>query len=296
MYVDISVSVSNSCCVFRSTPQSQVLPHRGLPANTRLAADAQVHEDVGHLTAAPLRARFSVASRPHAAKAASGGEDAHFVHAPIPGGEQGGLVAFGVADGVGSWSFEKGIDGSQYARALMSASLQAAASASRSSEGTVPDAHALLQRAWSALEAQSASAAPAVGATTACVCVLDARRRELSAANVGDSGFVVLRRVSASSSESDYKGWRIVFTSPQQLVYFNCPFQVHSAAARAPLKPAVTHRFCSARARTSSRAAGHLGLQYERRRHPVSLARGRGAVARAAPGRRCRCVGNRRLV
>ena len=72
---------------------------------------------------------------------------------------------------------------------------------------------------------QSSDAAPAVGATTACVCVLDRNQQELNAANIGDSGFVVLRRTDETYVES-YQGWRIVYTSPQQLVYFNCPFQL----------------------------------------------------------------------
>jgi protein phosphatase PTC7 len=97
-----------------------------------------------------------------------------------------------------------------------------------------------------------AIASPAVGATTACVCVVDAHRRELSASNVGDSGFVVLRRVDGDTSKASsahpaanggttaaidasdsYKGWRTVFTSPQQLVYFNCPYQLGRAPSAA---------------------------------------------------------------
>jgi hypothetical protein len=113
-----------------------------------------------------------------------------------------------------------------------------------------PDPRALLNEAW--LSVSSMQPHPPTGATTACVLVVDAINRELVAANLGDSGFIVIRRQNQSAMNSqssthsssstsssyslgsigsdgdalNYRGYTIAYASPQQLVYFNCPFQL----------------------------------------------------------------------
>jgi Mg2+/Co2+ transporter CorB len=84
-----------------------VLPHRGLPSALKLPLASHIHRlqqtnaALSASTQSALSARFTVTARPHASKAATGGEDAHFVYSDS------NFTAFGVADGVGSWSFEK---------------------------------------------------------------------------------------------------------------------------------------------------------------------------------------------
>ena len=63
------------------------------------------------------------------------------------------------------------------------------------------------------------------GSCTACVVGLDGRRIE--AANLGDSGFLVLRRsVSTVAGGSGGSGFSVVAASTPQLHFFNCPWQL----------------------------------------------------------------------
>ena len=60
------------------------------------------------------------------------------------------------------------------------------------------------------------------GSATACLLRLDAARGLLDAANLGDSGFLIIRE------------GRLHFQSPAMQHYFDCPLQVHSrSVARA---------------------------------------------------------------
>eukprot|EP00884_Botryococcus_braunii_P001554 jgi/Botrbrau1/1139/Bobra.0162s0030.1 len=128
---------------------------------------------------------------PHPDKVDRGGEDAYFV------GEDG--LSLGVADGVGGWA-DMGIDPGDYARLLMSNCKESAKRTPPSSSapvGILSDAHYRTN---------------VPGSATACVIVLD--RENLQAANLGDSGFLVVR------------GSQVVFRSPPQQHDFNFPFQL----------------------------------------------------------------------
>lgn len=96
-----------------------------------------------------------------------------------------------------------------------------------------------------------------MGSSTACIIGLDPVEQELHASNLGDSGFVIVRdkrsdrqtasvrgtldgslhnRTSAGLIQDDQynhltpagrrKGAHISYRSPQQLHYFNCPYQL----------------------------------------------------------------------
>lgn len=181
----------------------------------------------------------------------------------------------GVADGVGGWG-ELGIDAGEYARSLMLNCRDAAASAtaeaekkrkkeaksnssgdkkssprSSSSSSLFVDPKAVLTVGHSRTTAQ--------GSATACVLSLDPRTGELAAANLGDSGFVIVggggggggggssknggngSSNSSSSSGGEVAG-RVAFKSPQQQHGFNFPYQL-GAAGSASDSPADAEEF-----------------------------------------------------
>ncbi|CAA0812803.1 Probable protein phosphatase 2C 55 [Striga hermonthica] len=118
------------------------------------------------------------------------GDDAHFIHAESR--------TVGVADGVGGWR-RHGVDSREYARQLMHNSLLAVLS------GRDGGPKAVLEEAYRRTTAS--------GSSTACVVELSADG-VLQAANVGDSGFLVVR------------GGRVVYRSPVGRRSFNCPYQL----------------------------------------------------------------------
>ncbi|PHT56120.1 hypothetical protein CQW23_04606 [Capsicum baccatum] len=121
------------------------------------------------------------------------GEDAHFIHELYQ--------TIGVADGVGGWAKE-GIDAGMYARELMNNSLIAT--------DIEPKGHVnpkrVLQEAYKNTNSE--------GSSTACIITLNTAKSTIFAANVGDSGFFLIR-----------KG-KIIYKSPMQQRGFNCPYQL----------------------------------------------------------------------
>nr|CAD7601255.1 unnamed protein product [Timema genevievae] len=116
------------------------------------------------------------------------------------------LVPAGVADGVGGWR-NYGIDPGEFSNFLM-----------RTCERLVlcgrfvpTEPAGLLARSYYEL---LESKQPILGSSTACVMVLNAETRTAYAANIGDSGFVLVR-----------KG-EVVHRSEEQQHYFNTPFQL----------------------------------------------------------------------
>lgn len=120
------------------------------------------------------------------------GEDAHFICDK--------QQAIGVADGVGGWA-KKGIDSGNYARELMD---NAASVIQDQGPKVAVDPKQVLSEAFLNTEAE--------GASTACIITL--KGNLLRAVNLGDSGFVVIRE------------GKIVYRSPVQQSYFNCPYQM----------------------------------------------------------------------
>ena len=132
-----------------------------------------------------------------------GGEDAHFISS-INGG------AFGVADGVGGWQ-ESGINPAEYSRTLMQMSAAFL-------EGNGPFSNDTRNPSAPLIDPRGALHAAhmrtkVAGSATACIMQLDQTRRMLVAANLGDSGFIVIRKSK-------------VFARSKPLQhYFDCPLQ-----------------------------------------------------------------------
>jgi protein phosphatase PTC7 len=129
---------------------------------------------------------------PHPKRKYRGGEDAFFIHPK--------LDAVGVADGVGLWSQEKGINPALFAQTSMQGAANTAIAGS---------AMELLVAGWNKVIADKI-----VGSSTACIVLLDRERKEINAVNLGDSGLILVRNRE------------IALRTEQQLHYFNCPFQM----------------------------------------------------------------------
>ncbi|KAI9316389.1 phosphatase 2C-like domain-containing protein, partial [Dichotomocladium elegans] len=129
------------------------------------------------------------------------GEDAFF-HTYTPYG-----MALGVADGVGGWA-EAGVDPAIFSWTLMN---NAAGIAKKSEEHPPIDALQILDTAFHQLRRGGKVAA---GSSTACILNLCKTTGEMTSVNLGDSAFLLIR---------DEK---IVYESPSQQHYFNCPFQL----------------------------------------------------------------------
>lgn len=138
---------------------------------------------------------IGASNKPHPRKKGPG-EDAYFV-ARAPG-----RVAIGVGDGVGGAG-----DSGVYAAQLMAAAETLYREALPG--GTAPAE--LLQSAWVAVAVE--------GRSTASLVELDGAASVLRAANLGDSGYWVLRR-------SERGTLRIVHRSRSQQHAFNCPYQL----------------------------------------------------------------------
>lgn len=119
------------------------------------------------------------------------GEDAYFVCSETQ--------TIGVADGVGGWC-KKGIDAGKYARDLMENSKIAAQFEPKGAANP----KRIMQEAYSKTMAE--------GSSTACIITLSGN--VLHAANVGDSGFMLIRC------------GKVVYQSPVQQRCFNCPYQL----------------------------------------------------------------------
>jgi len=160
-------------------------------------------------TISPLKFISSSSSIPLSSKQTNG-EDAHFVSES----------AVGVADGVGGWA-ALGVDAGLYSRKLM----QKASEIIRKNGEWDPTV--TLRKAFMAM-------GRTVGTTTACIVSLQGNT--IRAANLGDSGFIVLRFCYDSSDASELMnpGWKVMVRSRKQQHNFNCPFQIGTDSAEHP--------------------------------------------------------------
>ncbi|GLD98864.1 hypothetical protein PINS_up007582 [Pythium insidiosum] len=233
-----------------------ILPRKGLPVNTSLDT-VQDLQTPGEQWIYYLHC-FAM-SIPHPGKRDTGGEDAYFI-STIDSDVQddafnrstkrfkesmgpADVLAMGVADGVGSW-FEQGISAKLYAQELMRSAYKAS-KISFAKEKRV-DPSEVLHAAWATVLQREI-----VGSSTACILSIDPRAGDLHAVNLGDSGFLIIRDKKSDKEtarqrgtldgslsrkirdrESDLtpagrrKGAHVSYRSPQQLHYFNCPFQL----------------------------------------------------------------------
>jgi len=118
------------------------------------------------------------------------------------------MKAIGVADGVGGWG-DIGVDPALYSRMLM-------ASGKYSADSTHPSVRDPVKIMAEAYEHST----DIQGSSTCCIVVLDGYC--LKTANLGDSGFLVLR------------GSDIVFRSKEQQHSFNFPYQLGTGSADMP--------------------------------------------------------------
>ncbi|KAK8749514.1 hypothetical protein OTU49_015404 [Cherax quadricarinatus] len=128
------------------------------------------------------------------------GDDAYFV-VKHPHGD-----VIGVADGVGGWR-AWGIDPGEFSHSLMRVSERVV----RSGQFTPSEPAAIIARAYYELLENKTHI---LGSSTACVVVLQGDAGQLYSANIGDSGFLVVRNGS------------VVHRSQEQQHYFNTPFQL----------------------------------------------------------------------
>ncbi|XP_047045561.1 probable protein phosphatase 2C 71 [Lolium rigidum] len=136
---------------------------------------------------------------PHPSKVGTGGEDAYFI-------AHNGW--FGVADGVGQWSFE-GINAGLYARELMDGCKK-----------IIMDNEGEAELTPEQVLSKAANEASSPGSSTVLIAHFDGQF--LHASNIGDSGFLVVRNGK-------------VYTKSEPMVYgFNFPHQIEKGVD--PLK------------------------------------------------------------
>ncbi|KAF2072322.1 hypothetical protein CYY_006356 [Polysphondylium violaceum] len=143
---------------------------------------------------------------PHPNKRHKGGEDAYFISQD--------LKVLGVADGVGGWG-DVGIDPSEYSNTLMEGSKIASNSISVSR-----DPLTIMEQGY--IFSQDVK-----GSSTCCIVVLGGRN--LLSANLGDSGFLVIR-----NSE-------VIFRTREQQHAFNMPYQLGTQSIDRPIHSIIAN-------------------------------------------------------
>jgi len=145
------------------------------------------------------RMSVGLSSIPHPAKVAKGGEDAYFLTTD--------MKVMGVADGVGGWG-DIGVDPALYSRSLMEG-----AKLSAETPLSPRDPVEIMSEGYEYSRYVQ-------GSSTCCILVLDGQ--QLRAANLGDSGFMVIR------------GLDIVYRTKEQQHSFNFPYQIGTGSADKP--------------------------------------------------------------
>ncbi|CED84244.1 Serine/threonine protein phosphatase [Phaffia rhodozyma] len=129
------------------------------------------------------------------------------------------LTTLAVADGVGGWA-ESGVDPSVFSQALMYHAWKAA-------QGDVSaQPKDILQKAYDGVKVDAEVKA---GSATACVLQLDGSDGKLTSANLGDSGYLVIRK---NNEFLDVPG--------AQQHYFNCPRQLAKVPHRRGYETNIT--------------------------------------------------------
>jgi len=156
---------------------------------------------------------------PHPKKAQKGGEDACYAT----------TLSVGVADGVGGWG-SRTVDAGLYAKALMREANNVAKSTQLEFEAepiSCPSPRDLLWQAFRHVEKQAI-----IGSTTATVACLKENRLQI--ANLGDSGFFLLRAGRLDGQLDGPLEVKLLHRSREQQHYFNCPYQIGSGCDDTP--------------------------------------------------------------
>ncbi|XP_064612186.1 protein phosphatase PTC7 homolog [Liolophura sinensis] len=139
-------------------------------------------------------------SKPQGPKKWTFGDDAYFIARDKV------ADVIGVADGVGGWR-SYGIDPSQFPRSLMNIC-----------ERLVREGHfrpqAPAHMIADSYEELLQQKGPLIGSSTACIVALHREERTMYTANLGDSGFLLIR------------DGEVIHRSQEQQHYFNTPFQI----------------------------------------------------------------------
>lgn len=144
-----------------------------------------------------LKFKVATAEKPAPEKQDKGGEDANFSNEHC----------IAVADGVGGWN-EQGIDPSRYSRRLMK-ELSSALYMDTQKYTEDPKQLAVI----------AASRNKEIGTSTLVIVTLDNKQGVLRSANIGDSGYMILRKNAAGKFD-------LVYRSQEQQHSFNFPFQI----------------------------------------------------------------------
>lgn len=127
-------------------------------------------------------------------------EDAYFVW------EKPGIAAFGVADGVSSWSRYAGVDASLFPNTLLANCMKHL----EERQGKIPPQTVLAGACLEILQNNQVEA----GSSTVCLGIFDKESGLLQTANLGDSGFCIFR------------SGQTLFKSKEQYNHPNVPYQV----------------------------------------------------------------------
>lgn len=145
-----------------------------------------------------------------------GGEDAYFYcHG------KNGIFGMGVADGVYMWK-EKGIDSGVFSRTLMETALHMI-------QAGCEDVYRVMQTAARHVESEGV-----YGSSTCSLMTINMPRGRLQAANLGDSGFLVVGYEPTHEDDPNLR-LRIKFRTTQLEHDFGCPYQLgHQKTANKP--------------------------------------------------------------
>ena len=163
-----------------------------------------------------FRVSVSSAARPHPDK--TEGEDTHLLHSSSAS------TTAAIYDGVGSWSFEQEVDVAAFSQRMRAATADVLAAS--------PDMEPqqLMQAVWEAMDRDRIP-----GSSTACLLRIacHGEQPELTAASVGDTGFLVLRRRVEGEKEEQAASAAV---DGQQRLLSHHLLQLRTAACR-PLTP-----------------------------------------------------------
>ena len=173
-------------------------------------------------SSAPAPSQSSLATNLHLVTASSGfskdltkpivkkgviGDDAWFV------ASQKSIVVLGVADGVGGWR-EVGVDPSKFSSSLMKTCKRFVEQNPDSFDENIVNRKTPIEILSQSYNTLLENKNNLIGSSTACIIVFHRESSYLHSANLGDSGFVIVR---------DSK---IIHRSQEQQHYFNSPFQM----------------------------------------------------------------------
>jgi len=204
-HFDDSSSSSHNYAPFPSRGGVYLLPAFSLPFSAfcrPFHTDAVDDSQQDKRQNASKHFRFESGSHmiPHPSKVYKGGEDAFFV--------SNDGRAIGVADGVGGWG-EIGVDPGLYSKQFMSGSAHAV------NNLNMTDPVDILTYGYE-------SSSHLQGSTTALVMIISQDGTELRSANVGDSGYLIIRNN------------KIIFRTLEQQHQFNFPYQLGTGSQDRP--------------------------------------------------------------